>query len=154
MIKLGIWNNTGEFTSVVTSETEDNNTGGYLIIDKQLTQEEDSRQGLGVFLQFGANDSDVNEIDMYIGGGLNYRGLISGRDDDEAGIAVAHARINDDVVSAGGRDDFETTIEVTYSLQLNDIIRIQPDLQYIMNPGTAEGVENAFVVGVRVEISL
>ena len=158
-VKLGIWNNTGDFDDVSdlngsgTSKKRSGNMGGYVLIDKQLYKEKDD-QGLGGFIQFGANDKRVNEVNMYIGGGINYKGLFPQRDDDEIGIAIAHARINDDIVGAGGRDDYETTIEVTYSAQINDHIRIQPDFQYILNPGATTGVKDAFVVGVRVEVTL
>ena len=38
--------------------------------------------------------------------------------------------------------------------QINDQLRIQPDGQYIMNPGAVSGVKDALVAGVRIEISL
>jgi len=158
-IKLGLWNNTGDFDDVVDLNPSgnpiqrNNNIGGYLIIDKQI-YEESEEQGLGGFIQFGANDKRVNEVNMYVGGGLNYKGLIPGRDHDEAGVAVAHAIINDDIVDAGGRNDYETTIEATYSVQITDQLRIQPDVQYIINPGAVSGVKDALVAGVRVEVSL
>ena len=158
-VKLGIWNNTGDFDDVSdldgsgTPIKRSGNMGGYVLIDKQLYKEKDD-QGLGGFIQFGANDKRVNEVNMYIGGGVNYKGLFPQRDDDEIGIAIAHARINDDIVGAGGRDDHETTIEATYSAQINDHIRIQPDIQYIFNPGAVNGTKDALVAGVRVEVSL
>ncbi len=158
-IKLGLWNNSGEVNDVVDLNLSgdpierNNNMGGYLIIDKQLYRESEE-QGLGGFVQFGMNDKRVNEVNIYVGGGFNYRGLVPGRDEDEAGIAVAHAVINKDVVDAGGRDDFETTIEATYNIQINDKVRIQPDIQYIFNPGAVKGFEDAIVAGVRVELSL
>lgn len=158
-IKLGMWHNTGEFNHVTSVDNNgvpikrDGNTGGYLVIDKMLIRE-DGEQGLGAFLQFGSNRNNVNEVNRYVGGGLNYRGLIPGRDQDDMGIAVAHARINDDLVDAGGRDDHETTIEATYKAQITEHISLQPDLQYVINPGAVTDVEDAFVVGVRVEIIL
>jgi len=115
---------------------------------------EQKEQGFGAFLQFGANNKNVNEVKMYIGGGFNYYGLIPGRDSDECGIAVAHAIITDDIADTSGRDDYETTLEATYSAQIKENLRIQPDFQYIINPGAVSGVENAFVAGIRFEIVL
>jgi len=158
-IKLGLWNNTGDFDDVVDLNPSgdpirrNNNIGGYVVIDKQFYEESEG-QGLGGFIQFGMNDKRVNEVNMYVGGGFNYKGLIPGRDDDEAGVAVAYAIINEDLVDADGRDDYETTIEVTYNIQINDRLRIQPDVQYIINPGAVSSVKDALVAGVRVEISL
>jgi porin len=157
-IKIGIWHNTGEFADVVDVDsggaavTRDGNTGGYVVVDKMIYGE-GGGQGLAGFLQFGANRRDVNEVNMYIGGGLVYHGLIPGRDEDQLGAAVAHAMINEDIVDAGGRDDDETVIELTYSMIINDHLRIQPDFQYIVNPGAVKDVDNAFVAGARFEVS-
>jgi len=157
-VKLGIWYNTGDFIDVVDTDSSgdeikrNNNTGGYLVIDKMLFQEEDD-QGLGAFFQFGANKTSVNEVNVYIGGGLNYHGLIPGRDNDDSGIAVASALINDGLTADSTREDHETTIEITYNAQINDHIRIQPDLQYVINPGAVSGVDNALVIGARTEIT-
>jgi len=158
-IKCGVWHNTGEFDDAVDTDPSgsaikrDGNSGGYVVIDKMLYREE-GEQGLGAFFQFGANKESVNEVNVYVGGGLNYRGLIPGRDEDDIGIAVASAHINEEISSTSTREDNETTIEVTYSALINDHIRIQPDLQYVNNPGAVSSVKNAFVVGARVEIAL
>ncbi len=153
-VKLGMWYNSGEFTDVVSDQPADGNWGGYVLAEKQVFHTEDSGPEVTVFMQFGANDADVNEIDMYVGGGVNIRGLIPGRDADEMGLAVAHARINSDLTGTGARDDSETAVEWTYSIQLNDTLRIQPDLQYIRNPGAVTGRENAVIAAVRVELAL
>ena len=92
VVKLGVWHNTGEFDDIVDTDPagdaikRNGNTGGYLVIDKMLFREEEE-QGLGGFLQFGANKSSINEVNVYVGGGLNYHGLIPGRDEDDIGIA-------------------------------------------------------------------
>lgn len=158
-IKLGVWHNTGEFGDVIEVKgngdpvKQDGNTGGYLVVDKMLYREEDA-QGPGAFLQFGSNRKNVNKFNMYVGGGFNYRGLIPGRDEDEFGIAVAHAVINNDLVDAGGRNDHETTIETTYKAQITENISMQPDLQYVINPGAVTDIEDAFVAGLRFEMAL
>ncbi len=158
-IKVGAWHNTGEFDDMMALDgngdpvKRDGNTGGYLVVDKMLYREQDE-QGLGAFLQFGRNRENVNEVNMYIGGGLNYRGLIPRRNRDDIGIAVAHTKINGDLIDAGGRDDFETTIEATYRAQVTENISLQPDFQYVMNPSALEGVPDAFVAGMRFEMAL
>ncbi len=159
--KLGVWHNTGQFNDVVRQDEggqaikHDGDTGGYLVVDKMLYREKED-EGLGFFLQFGSNSKDVNEVNTYVGAGIHYRGLIPGRDQDEAGIAVAHAIVNEDLVNAssGGRDDFETAIEATYKAQITDEINIQPDIQYVVNPGAATNVEDAWVFGMRFKMAL
>lgn len=158
-IKLGVWHNTGEFNDVSAVDDNgdplkrDGNTGGYLVIDKMLYREKDE-QGLGAFLQLGSNRKNVNEVNVYVGGGFNYRGLIPGRDKDEAGIAVAHARTNDDLLETARRDRFEMTVEATYKAQLTPCMSIQPDFQFVINPGAVSDIENAFIAGMRFEMTL
>ena len=155
-IKLGVWHNTGEFDDVVAVDRNgdpikrDGNTGGYLVVDKMLYREKDE-QGLGSFFQFGSNRKNVNTVHTYVGGGLTYLGFIPNRDQDEIGIALAHALITDDLVDAGGWEDFETTIEATYKAQITQFLSIQPDIQFVFNPGALEDMKDAFVAGARVE---
>lgn len=42
---------------------------------------------------------------------------------------------------------YETTIEITYVIQLNRHISIQPDFQYVMHPYGNTEIGNALVVG-------
>ena len=47
----------------------------------------------------------------------------------------------------------ETTIELTYRAPLTDWLTIQPDLQYVMHPGFDRSLDDALVIGLRVEFS-
>lgn len=158
-IKIGKWYNTGDFDNLTATDSngnavvENGNYGGYVIIDKMLYHE-DAEQGLGGFIQFGASPEDRNEVHMYVGGGLNYKGLIPSRDDDNFGIAVAHAIISDDLVDAGGRENGETALEITYSAQISENLRIQPDIQFIFHPGADTNLNTAKVFGLRFEFIL
>ena len=44
-------------------------------------------------------------------------------------------------------------IELTYSTQLTDWLRVQPDVQYVINPGADRSLDNALVIGIRFEFS-
>jgi len=157
--KFGLWYNTGDFNDVVDTTAlgdpivRKGNMGGYIIIDQMLYREQDA-QGLGAFLQIGGNSVRINEVDFYLGGGLNYLGLIPARDEDEFGIAVGYASTSDDIVDAKGRDDAETTLELTYRIQVNENIAIQPDVQFVFNPGADPSLKDALIAGVRFELSL
>jgi porin len=47
----------------------------------------------------------------------------------------------------------ETAIELTYRMQATPWLALQPDVQYIVNPGTDPSLDNAWVVGLRFELS-
>jgi porin len=48
----------------------------------------------------------------------------------------------------------ETNIELTYQAQIKPGIIIQPDVQYIKNPGGDKDAKSAVVVGIRLRLAL
>ncbi len=48
---------------------------------------------------------------------------------------------------------YEAVLEWTYSIHVARGVQIQPDLQYIINPGAAGQYPNALVVQVQVSIN-
>ena len=88
-----------------------------------------------------------------------YRGLISHRNDDEIGVGVA-AALNGSHFKRAQRktersvDDAEVALEMTYAININERIIIQPNLQYIINPDTDPRIRNALVIGARLELNL
>ena len=52
----------------------------------------------------------------------------------------------------GDRDAREVVIETAYNAVLTEWLSVQPDLQYVMNPGGDAKFKNAIVVGLRVKI--
>jgi len=153
-IGLGLYHQTKEFTDFSGKEQSDN-TGGYLIAEKRLTSEVDPAQGLGAFFQLGIVASDRNQTDRYIGAGINYIGLIPNRDADEMGLGVAHARNSDDFVDIfPTQNRAETTVELFYRMALFRWLSVQPDVQYIFNPGTTAALDDVLVMNLRLEINL
>lgn len=127
--------------------------GGYAMIEGRIAGEEDG-PGVDAWVRLGVAGRRVNPVHSYLGGGIAY-----GTEERRFGIAIAHARLGRPAMLAG--DEFgnrpkraETNIELSYSHALSDRIRIQPDIQYIINPGWVAGRANALLVGARVEISL
>jgi porin len=124
-------------------------------------------QGLSGFARAGGAPNDRNLINFYADGGLLYKGLAPGRPDDKVGIAAAYARVSDnargldaDIGFFSGNPFYpvrssEAVIELMYQAQLKPWWRLQPDLQYVINPGggvlNSDGSlrRNALVVGVR-----
>ena len=136
------------------------NRGFYVLADVPVRLEQnDSEQGLSAYLRLGAADPWLNQTRMYAGAGLTYAGPFPRRDDDELGLAVAHARNGDPFMAAAAEEGrsvvrAETAIELTYSARVKEWFSVQPDLQYIINPGTRRTLSNALVAGLRVGITL
>lgn len=151
-LKIGAWSHSSDFDDVLLTDNagnplkHSNDNGAYVVVDQMLYRENGS-QGLGAFFQLGAAPKNRNVISDYIGGGLHYLGLIPRRDDDEIGIAVAHAGISDDLCP--GMDAAETTWEFTYKAQITPWFTLQPDLQIIKNPGAVPANRDATVGTLR-----
>jgi porin len=146
-------------------------SGVYGVIDQMLYRVPGTAdQGLSGFVRAGGAPNDRNLINFYADGGLLYKGLAPGRPNDKVGIAAAYARIGNnargldaDIGLFGNffnpvRSD-ETMIEMMYQAQLTPWWMLQPDLQYIINPGggvlNPDGSlrRNAWVIGVRSSLS-
>jgi porin len=119
---------------------------------------EKSEQGLGGFGRIAFAESDRNFVNFYFDVGLTYRGLIPGRDDDTLGVAFAYAQLSNGARQSlrdeGSRPiGAEMVLEVTYQAQITKWLIIQPDLQYILNPGATSDSANALVVGARAAVT-
>lgn len=158
--KFGFWKNTGIFEDVLEVDMSGDpaehmgNTGWYLITDKKIRAENDRNQGLGVFMQLGwTPDEAINEFTSYIGVGLQYTGLLPWRDRDQFGIAVARAAVNDALRNATGREGAEMVLEITYRAALHPMVFVQPDLQFVFDPGANLDLRHAVAAGVRLELA-
>ncbi len=49
-------------------------------------------------------------------------------------------------------NDYKTNLELSYRAQLTDWLAVQPDIQYIINPGAVSGLRDALALGIRLEI--
>lgn len=147
----GAWLNTGEFDDVTDTDpagdplARDGNYGVYWIYDQPLGAD----AGAGFFLQAGINRPDVNEIAGYWGAGYVLQGLIRGRPDDLAGLAVNQAFISPDLNHTGGRSAYESVLEMTYSWKLHEAVQLQPNVQYVVHPGGRDDIDDAIVAGLR-----
>lgn len=142
------------------------NASVYGIIDQPLFHKEDSDHGLNVFARVMGSPGDRNLIDLYIDGGLSYKGLIVDSDTLGFGVAYAHvgsgARAFDaqQALASGGvypTRSAETALELTYQFNVARWWTLQPDLQYIVNPGAGGAnpaappsrIKNAVIAGLR-----
>jgi porin len=148
--KVGYWYHSGNFADVNdTNKIYKGNYGVYLLADQLLLAEPDNdEQGLGAFITMGLASKYKNFISYGIGGGLCYTGLFNNRNEDVVGIAFTNATINNDFAKRNLISKSENTIELTYSLKVNNFVSLQPDFQYIINPGGAMD-NNAFIALLR-----
>lgn len=112
-----------------------------------------------VYARLGLANDDVSRIGRYFGAGLvRHEGLLPGRD-DAFGFALAHARNGDpyrEALRADGvaTDAAETALELTWRVPFGEHLALQPDLQYVIDPGTDPSLDDALVFILRVELAL
>lgn len=159
-IAIGGWRYTADFASIDETSFNNSNMGVYLIGERQLFREySDPAQGLSCFANVGFANSTYNQIGLFYSAGAVYSGIFSGRDADALGVAVAMVRNGSPFrqwMAQSGQpvETAETVIELSYRAQLFPWFAMQPDLQYIVNPGMDLQLQNSIAVGARFEISL
>ena len=152
-IAAGAWAYTSRFAGVASPRRRADNRGAYLLVERRLSGTDTA--ALAGFVRVGAAQDRVNPIGRYVGGGLVRTGLLRG--DDRLGFGVARAVFGvpyrRELADAGGRSErAETIAELTYRTPLSPWLTIQPDVQYVMNPGGDPGVRDALVLGLRAEV--
>jgi porin len=154
-LSIGCWYYTSRFETLLHASRENGNFGIYLNAEKLIYSEEGiSPKDVTLFGRIGLAHNSFNPSDYSILGGINYSGLIPGRDKDIFGVAFTSIHLSSEFKTIRTlNSNFETIFELTYSIQISDWLRLQPDLQYILNPVLAPRADYAFVAGIRTEIS-
>ncbi len=165
-VALGAWHYTGTFRDLNLAGTNgtpvrhEGSSGAYVLVDRTLFRAA-ANPGSRVsgFLQYGIGDGRVNRIGSYMAAGLVTSGLFSNRPDDEFGIAINSARngsryMNSQVAMMVPVTRAETAIEATYLAQVNSWLAVQPDIQYVVHPGTTAARANATVLQIHFQLML
>ena len=151
---LGYWRYSADFERVDGSGSGRGNDGWY--VGTEAGVQLGSRVASG-FIRYGRADERFNVLSNYLGAGVAIAGPLAARPADQLGLAVAAARIGDTYRDhAAGMGEHvsrhETTWELTYRLRVNDHVVLQPDIQYVRNPSLYPGLDEAWVVGCRVQL--
>ena len=156
-IKLGGLYHSGEFEDIADPmQTQNGNLELHLITDYTLIDKPKGTKGkLDAFLQLGyLPNKDINAYPFYLGAGFNLTGIFNKNADDVLGLGIASVITSKTLTNITPEMKWnETAIELTYYIPLTNNIAIQPDLQYIVNPGTTTRIDNAFTGFLRFYIT-
>lgn len=151
---IGFWRYSTQLDDLVDVGVRHPSQGVYFLAERTLmTESGHPSQGLSGFIRFGTATRDVHQSDWTGSLGLRYHGLIAGRDDDIAGIAVTINHASDKYRTLNNADSSETDVEISYRAQIRPWLALQPTVQYIRNPNMDPALQNVWVVGARAEIS-
>ncbi|MEG6508445.1 carbohydrate porin [Methyloligella sp. 2.7D] len=175
-VKFGGWNHFGDFEDLrfdsggnliavtgLSGSPIDGNYGFYGIVDQLIWEKPGSDgKGIGIFGRFMWAPEDRNLVDAYTDMGITFTGMIPGRPDDALAIGFAYTNISDNVSAADVdsglivAESYESLVEVAYTFQVTDNWMVQPDFQYIWQPGGnvpndagTAAVEDVAVIGAR-----
>jgi len=167
--KIGGWFDTAPDPNANSAQPW--NYGFYFVADQMLYQvahsdvapvtdskdqqaESRTNKGLGIFTHFGLSPRSSSVINVFIDGGLTYKGLIPTRDNDVLGMAVSYGHLSHSALNNAGRSNpgYEIVLETTYQIEFTPWLSLQPDLQYVIHP-SGTNIANALVLGARTTVS-
>jgi porin len=157
---LGVWHYTARFDDLTRRNTDGravrrrDNRGIYALLDRPLSSmDESGRPRWSGYLRAGLANSAINAYGSYFGAGLILSPIASPQRNDQLGISVAHARFGSPYRRAALAGSAETALELTWRWPVNEWLTVQPDLQYIINPGSDSSLRDAIAVGLRFEVA-
>ena len=180
IIKVGGWYDFGKFDDQrfdvngglqgVTGgdpRVRDGTYGIYGIIDQVIYMAPGGDGGnVSVFARVIGSPSDRNQVNAYFDTGVVFTGMVSSRPNDVLGVGIAYTGISDeasDFDSDSGLSiirDYEVLLEVSYTFEIMPGWAMQPDFQYIWNPGGsvpddpgARAIKDVMVLGARSTVS-
>jgi porin len=157
-------------------ETHHDDYAFYAVMDQMVWRDPEDEDGDRVVNFFaramGTPEEDRNEIDFSLNAGFTFHEPIPHRGDDTCGIGMGYANVGDHAAGLDRDTQFfhmgtfhpirggETFLEVTYQYQVTPWWQIQPDFQYVFNPGAGvanpnspgQRVQDEAVIGVRTNI--
>jgi porin len=158
LLSIGIWDFTAAFDDLVEPSRRHGDMGAYAAAEGPLLPRTDQDPfELSAFARLGFANDDINPISSYFGAGLVAAAPFAARPNDKLGLAVAIASVGEKyraIVEAGGGDPAsrEMNVELTYQAPVIDGIVVQPDVQWIVDPGADGRNANVVAVGLRVRV--
>jgi porin len=184
--KLGVWYDSESFADQQFNNADTSLAGGgvplqhhgdfsiYAVADQLVwVDPEESDRTINLFARaLSAPQADRNLITFSLNAGLTFHEPFLHRDDDTFGVGMGYAKVSgasaalDQATAAANPGTFvptrggETYIEITYQYQVTPWWQLQPDIQYVFNPGggianpnaPSQRVGNELVLGLRTNI--
>ncbi len=147
----------------------------YAVADQMLWQDpRDADRTTNAFFRImGTPEVDRNLLDFSMNAGFVFHEPILHRDDDNFGLGMGYTHVSPTVSEFDSQvalftgsftpiRSSETYVEATYQYQVFPWLQVQPDLQYVFNPGAGianpyvptQPLHNELVGGIRTNISL
>jgi len=160
----GYWGYTAAFPALGTDDTDaartrNDNAGGYVMGEfaSDAAPGTDEPKWMA-FVRAGTAEERINAFDRFMATGVVRRVAWPRGQGSYLGLAAAQIRVGSAYraqrAAAGlATEAHERNLELTWRVPLGKHVALQPDVQYVHNPGADPGIADAWVVGLRVELS-
>ncbi|MCK6188758.1 MULTISPECIES: carbohydrate porin [unclassified Pseudomonas] len=157
-------------TTGANYRTRSSKKGYWFVAQQQLTTHNgDASRGLNIAANATFHDKETNLVDNYQSIMLVYKGPFDARPKDDVGIGAARLHVNDDVKknsellnAANGVSDYDNPLytpireteynfEINYGFHVTNWLTVRPNLQYVVQPGGVDKVDNALVAGLKIQ---
>jgi porin len=133
----------------------------YAQVDQQVTQASaGSDRGLYLFGTLAyTGQQEPALVPFQTSLGAQYVGPFAGRGQDRLIFGTTYGQLSDDyaaeqVALGNGDPNYEWILELGYRFQLTRFAYIQPDIQYVVQPGGTGDIPDATVIGMQFGFSL
>ncbi|MDH0636256.1 carbohydrate porin [Pseudomonas sp. GD03860] len=160
----------GDLSSALVSH--DSKYGYWLVAQQQVTRRNgDVNRGLSVFANVTVQDRETSQVGHFIQLGFTYKGVFDARPQDDLGFGVARISTNSRfrnnqkaINQANNLSDYnnpayqpvqgnEYDAELYYGIHATRWLVIRPNVQYVRDPGGVSEVDDAWVLGVKLQSS-
>jgi len=139
-----------------TSNTIRGNAYGFYLQGQQTVWVNENNPNQLVSVWAGAQYAPVTNVQMMTWmayAGVQLQGFVPHRPNDSLYVSWLAGWFSNAYSDSVGGASYETVVEVTYVVQLNSQISIQPDFQYIMRPYGNTNIDDAMVIGTQLLVS-
>ena len=152
---VGFWAFNGRLTNF-NGETSGKSAGPFLSLSQTLWKQKPLRarkqSEVGAFCQWGYANQEISDAKFFLSGGISYQNIVKVFHSDSLNIGASTVYFSQSR-GAPYTQSYETSLELTYLFTPYRGISIQPDLQWILQPGGG-GRKNALVALLRISVSI
>jgi porin len=159
-LSLGSWAYTARFERIDAplngAAPARRNAGFYALLDTRLGSL--GTTDLDGALRAGTASGRFNVFDRYVGAAVTATHLWTSRPDDAVGLGIAYAHAGAPyraltIYQGQPARQGETTVEIAYRAAITEWCSVLPNVQYVRDPGMNPAAADAWVAGLRFEIS-
>ncbi len=158
--RFGVYYSNFSYHNFTTNDVVRDNYGFYWYGQQQIWQESpESAQGVTIWSIFTfAPQDEIAQFPFNAASGFSWQGAIPGRNNDLILVGSYYGNISKKFAAAqdaegGGYPTYEWALEWSYRMQVNQWLYVQPDIQWIINPGGTGDIPNALVLGGEIGVT-